>query len=277
MSHLLDTLHLPAVAVLGFCLGGRYAILLAARDKRLFACVPYYPSIRVPMGPNQTLDAVALAADIQCPVHLVHGTGDQVFLHPVFVQVRDALETACGRDRRADPPWRGAQLHAAGPAIGTGQCVREPAVLAAGAGVPGNLPGAADGRGRQGPGLIFDRRCPDIPGTMTDTDTRPSTGSGPSGEAAPQSENPTATSAAEPKPSTALEREHAEMKDRLLRTLAEMENLRKRTEREVSDARMYGVSAFARDILNVADNMHRALQALEENPCDRRQRAQGAA
>ena len=99
---------------------------------------------------------------------------------------------------------------------------------------------------------------------MTDTDTRPSTGSGPSGEAAPQSENPTATSAADPKPSTALEREHAEMKDRLLRTLAEMENLRKRTEREVSDARTYGISAFARDILNVADNMHRALQALEE-------------
>jgi len=99
---------------------------------------------------------------------------------------------------------------------------------------------------------------------MTDTDTRPSTGSGPSGEAAPQSENPTATSAVDSKPSTALEREHAEMKDRLLRTLAEMENLRKRTEREVSDARMYGISAFARDILNVADNMHRALQALEE-------------
>jgi molecular chaperone GrpE len=99
---------------------------------------------------------------------------------------------------------------------------------------------------------------------MTDTDTRPSTGGGPSGEAAPQSENPTPTSAAEPKPSTALEREHAEMKDRLLRTLAEMENLRKRTEREVSDARMYGVSAFARDVVNVADNMHRALQALEE-------------
>ena len=54
------------------------------------------------------------------------------------------------------------------------------------------------------------------------------------------------------------------MKDRLLRTLAEMENLRKRTEREVSDARMYGISAFARDVVNVADNMHRALQALEE-------------
>ena len=54
------------------------------------------------------------------------------------------------------------------------------------------------------------------------------------------------------------------MRDRLLRTLAEMENLRKRTEREVSDARLYGISAFARDILNVADNMHRALGALDE-------------
>ena len=48
------------------------------------------------------------------------------------------------------------------------------------------------------------------------------------------------------------------MKDRLLRTLADMENMRKRTEREVADARVYGISDFARDILAVADNMHRA-------------------
>jgi carboxymethylenebutenolidase len=92
VSYMLDTLRLPAVAVLGFCLGGRYAVCLAARDKRLFACVPYYPSIRVPMSPNQSLDAVALAAEISCPVHLVHGTADQVFLQPVFEQVRAVLE-----------------------------------------------------------------------------------------------------------------------------------------------------------------------------------------
>ena len=65
-----------------------------------------------------------------------------------------------------------------------------------------------------------------------------------------------------PVPSTALERDHAEMKDRLLRTLAEMENLRKRTEREVGESRLYGVTSFARDILNVADNMRRALEAV---------------
>jgi molecular chaperone GrpE len=54
----------------------------------------------------------------------------------------------------------------------------------------------------------------------------------------------------------------ADFKDKLLRTLAEMENLRKRTEREVSDARTYAVSGFARDVLAVADNMHRALEAI---------------
>lgn len=92
VSYMLQTLKLPAVAVLGFCLGGRYALLLAAKDKRLVGCVPYYPSVRVPMSPNQTLDALALAAEIACPVHLVHGTGDQVFLHPVFLKLRDALD-----------------------------------------------------------------------------------------------------------------------------------------------------------------------------------------
>jgi molecular chaperone GrpE len=60
-------------------------------------------------------------------------------------------------------------------------------------------------------------------------------------------------------------KEAAEFKDRLLRTLAEMENLRRRTEREVADARHYGIANFARDILGVADNMDRALQSLGAN------------
>jgi len=54
----------------------------------------------------------------------------------------------------------------------------------------------------------------------------------------------------------------AEFKDKLLRALADMENLRKRTEREVADARQYGIAGFARDVLQVADNMHRALDAI---------------
>jgi molecular chaperone GrpE len=80
--------------------------------------------------------------------------------------------------------------------------------------------------------------------------------------AATSPEAANAAPAPQPKPSTDLEREHADMKDRLLRTLAEMENLRKRTEREVTDARLYGASSFARDMLGVADNMRRALDAV---------------
>lgn len=54
----------------------------------------------------------------------------------------------------------------------------------------------------------------------------------------------------------------AEFKDRLLRTLAEMDNLRKRTAREVADAQLRGITSFARDMLGVADNMRRALDAV---------------
>jgi molecular chaperone GrpE len=62
-------------------------------------------------------------------------------------------------------------------------------------------------------------------------------------------------------PVAALAQEAADYRDKLLRTLAEMENLRKRTEREVADARAYGITNFARDVLGVADNMRRALDA----------------
>ena len=95
---------------------------------------------------------------------------------------------------------------------------------------------------------------------MNDSDMRPPTDNeaGPSADAATQPD-----AAPAPKPSTSLDRELADMKDRLLRALADMENMRKRTEREVADARVYGISAFARDILGVADNMHRAMAALD--------------
>ncbi len=63
-------------------------------------------------------------------------------------------------------------------------------------------------------------------------------------------------------PAEALAKEAAEIKDKLLRALAEMENLRKRTEREVMDARAYGIASLARDLLGVADNMRRALEAV---------------
>jgi len=60
----------------------------------------------------------------------------------------------------------------------------------------------------------------------------------------------------------ALAKEAAESRDKMLRTLAEMENLRKRTAREVADARVYGITGFARDVLDIADNLQRALDAV---------------
>jgi molecular chaperone GrpE len=81
-------------------------------------------------------------------------------------------------------------------------------------------------------------------------------------ETAPQAE-------AAPDPVAVLAKEAADLKDRLLRTLAEMENLRRRTEREVADSRVYAVTNFARDILAVADNMERAMKALDDEIRDK--------
>jgi molecular chaperone GrpE len=58
-----------------------------------------------------------------------------------------------------------------------------------------------------------------------------------------------------------LRAEVAELKDRALRALAEVENTRRRAEREKKDASLYAVTAFARDMLQVADNFARAVQA----------------
>jgi len=65
-----------------------------------------------------------------------------------------------------------------------------------------------------------------------------------------------------------LEAENADVKDRLLRLAADMENLRRRTEREIKDARTFAVTNFARDMLAVSDNLDRTLQALPEGARD---------
>jgi molecular chaperone GrpE len=72
---------------------------------------------------------------------------------------------------------------------------------------------------------------------------------------------------------TKLQAENAELKDRLLRTLAEVENVRRRGEREVNDTRVYAVAKFAGDMLGVADNMERALANI---PAEKLEAADGA-
>ncbi|MDE0150160.1 MAG: nucleotide exchange factor GrpE [Rhodospirillaceae bacterium] len=63
-----------------------------------------------------------------------------------------------------------------------------------------------------------------------------------------------------------LETEVAELKDRALRALADADNARKRAARDVADSRKYGATGLARDVLSVADNLGRALEAVPEIP-----------
>jgi len=60
----------------------------------------------------------------------------------------------------------------------------------------------------------------------------------------------------------AAKAEAAQLKDQLLRALAEAENVRRRAQREREDATKYAIANFARDVLQVSDNLHRALEAI---------------
>lgn len=70
------------------------------------------------------------------------------------------------------------------------------------------------------------------------------------------------TAAEEVTPLTVAEAEINDLRDKLLRAVAESENVRRRAEKEKTDAANYAVTTFARDMLAVGDNLHRALEAL---------------
>lgn len=65
-------------------------------------------------------------------------------------------------------------------------------------------------------------------------------------------------------PVALLEIEVADLKDKLLRNMAEMENMRRRAEREKAEATLYAATNFARDVLPVGDNLARALETIDE-------------
>ena len=87
----------------------------------------------------------------------------------------------------------------------------------------------------------------------------------------PETEMPV-TETPEVDPLEALQAENAELKDRVLRAAAEMENLRKRTERDVADTRSYAIAGFARDMLSATDALSRALVVV---PAEVRESAEG--
>jgi molecular chaperone GrpE len=89
-------------------------------------------------------------------------------------------------------------------------------------------------------------------------------------EFAPEVDDAADAASVEPDPIEILKTENGELRDRYLRLAAEMDNLRRRTEREVKDAKSYSVAGFARDMLAVSDNLRRAIDAI---PADAREAA----
>lgn len=65
-----------------------------------------------------------------------------------------------------------------------------------------------------------------------------------------------------------LEAEKADMNGQILRLLADLDNTRKRADRQISEARVYAIEKFAADLLSVTDNLARALDALPESDRD---------
>src|SRR5262245_33368984 len=91
---------------------------------------------------------------------------------------------------------------------------------------------------------------------MADEDKKPEQDRNPPGNGAPVGDGEGAGTVA------VLEGRIADLTDRLLRAHAEMDNLRKRTEREKDDATKYAITKFARDLLGVGDNLQRAIAAV---------------
>ena len=98
---------------------------------------------------------------------------------------------------------------------------------------------------------------------MNDETNKPEDIAGtPETEAVNESAETIAADATAVDPVETLQAENADLRDKLLRTIAEMENLRKRTEREVADTRSYAIAGFARDMLAATDSLSRALMVL---------------
>jgi carboxymethylenebutenolidase len=118
IDYMLSELQLTSIGVIGFCMGGRYAPMVATRDKRIKACAAVYPSIENPRQPQRAEDALALAAEITCPALVVQPGHDHVASPGDLCRAQGDLEQALGAHDLAVLSRRRARLHASQCAAG---------------------------------------------------------------------------------------------------------------------------------------------------------------
>ncbi|MEZ5856038.1 MAG: nucleotide exchange factor GrpE [Hyphomicrobiaceae bacterium] len=107
---------------------------------------------------------------------------------------------------------------------------------------------------------------PEPVGTSQPAHEADAAGAGP--QAAGEAKGPASAEAQGPNELDRLREEASELKDRLLRTHAEMENVRKRLEREKSEIAKFAISKFAKDVVGIGDNVQRAIDAVPQGAAE---------
>lgn len=92
LEYAFGELGLSKMGVIGWCLGGRLALILGGGDPRLANVIAYHPSIFAPSPPNHTVEAVESASRITAPVMILHAGADTVMSPETFGELQSALQ-----------------------------------------------------------------------------------------------------------------------------------------------------------------------------------------
>lgn len=93
LAHLRDGLGCPTAGVIGWCLGGRYALILGAREEGLANVIAYHPTVTDPPAPNHTVDAFAHTARIKAPVLMMYPGADDRVNAASFNRLQSVLQS----------------------------------------------------------------------------------------------------------------------------------------------------------------------------------------